>query len=271
MCWLLIFLESMLEGIWVEASKHAAILEGILLDDWFEDRLLLGADHLLNFVRVDEAMNVGIGDGESWEMIALLLGSLGRVVAIEGFQLTESAIAPDDEASRAATRSQIEEREVLHIDDIDAGDISECTCDSFVLLVDDEGTDATDVSPVASLALSSTLVDGILASVDIIHGVELFEEMNGLLGLIERLCLVRDNERHFRDLINEVTTSHHESRDSRSSESRHDCIAALIEIDFAVPFSPDTDGLEHATTLAHVTKSTLTSTVSATTRDTRNT
>lgn len=46
-------------------------------------------------------------------------------------------------------------------------------------------------------------------------------------------------------------------------------LLALVDLD--VPLAPDLGGSEHATRSAHVTKSSLTSTVSTATRDTRNT
>lgn len=46
-------------------------------------------------------------------------------------------------------------------------------------------------------------------------------------------------------------------------------LLALVDLD--VPLAPDLGGSEHATRSAHVTESSLTGTVSTTTRDTRNT
>ena len=46
-------------------------------------------------------------------------------------------------------------------------------------------------------------------------------------------------------------------------------LLALVDLD--VPLAPDLGGSEHATRTAHVTESSLTSTVGTTTRDTRDT
>lgn len=52
-------------------------------------------------------------------------------------------------------------------------------------------------------------------------------------------------------------------------KERQNSLLALVDLD--VPLAPDLGGSEHATRSAHVTESSLTSTVSTATRDTRNT
>jgi len=68
-----------------------------------------------------------------------------------------------------------------------------------------------------------------------------------------------------------VTAGEEKGGGGRGGESGGSSEALLSEVDLLVPLSPDLGRGEHATGTALVTKGGLTSTVSTTTRDTRNT
>jgi len=68
-----------------------------------------------------------------------------------------------------------------------------------------------------------------------------------------------------------VSTGHDEGRDGGGSEGRGNSVSLLVDIDLSVPSSPGAGGGEHSSTTAHVTESSLSSTVCSTTGDSGNT
>lgn len=106
---------------------------------------------------------------------------------------------------------------------------------------------------------------------DVSPDLHVSEECNSLLGLLQLLYIISDNQGEFRDTIDDVTLGLDKSWDARSSDGRDQSVTALVYIDLAVPATVGLSGSEHATTTAHVTESTLAGTVSTTTTNTGNT
>jgi hypothetical protein len=73
------------------------------------------------------------------------------------------------------------------------------------------------------------------------------------------------------DLLDLVATSKNEGGDRRGSESRGSGETLLVHVGLLVPFSPGLGWSKHASTTTHVSESTLTGTVSTSSRHTRNT
>ena len=143
--------------------------------------------------------------------------------------------------------------------------------DARVLRVDNEGA-TTDVEASAS-ALADTSANGLAVSdvSKVSLEAELAEHVDGGASLEERLGTLGDDEGELRDLRDAVTTGEDEGRESRSSDSRSQCVTLLGDVDTSVPASPGTVGVEHVSSTAHVTKSCLTSSVGSSTRNTGDT
>jgi hypothetical protein len=96
-------------GIRVEAVHDTLVLERVLL---LGVRTLLNlvtgrADNRLDFVRVDETVDIGVGHDVGGENIVLLQRSRGLVGTVELVQKGDGALGPDDETTQVATRCKL--------------------------------------------------------------------------------------------------------------------------------------------------------------------
>lgn len=69
---------------------------------------LLGAHNSLNFLRVDQTSDVGVGADGMGNFKVLLGGSLGES-SVDAVQSGESVLGPDDEAAERATGSELKQ------------------------------------------------------------------------------------------------------------------------------------------------------------------
>ena len=97
------------------------------------------------------------------------------------------------------------------------------------------------------------------------------KEGDSLLGLLESLDLVGDNEGNFADTRDHVSLGHDEGGHSGGGNSGADGVPLLGNVDLPVPPPPGLGGSEHTSTPAHVTESSLTGPVGSATTDTGNT
>ncbi|KNC31520.1 hypothetical protein FF38_12815 [Lucilia cuprina] len=158
-------------------------------------------------------------------------------------------------------RSQLQQVHLVDGHGFNAGDVAEGTTKTFILVVNDEGTFAGNATTIAHSTTASTETPDLHAS----------EEDNSLLGLLQLLYFIRDNQWEFRDAIDDVTLRLDKGWDARGSNSGNQSITTLVYVDLAVPATVGLSGGEHTTTTTHVTESTLAGTVSTTTTDTGNT
>ena len=147
--------------------------------------------------------------------------------------------------------------EVIDVDELDTREVTERLDDAVVLVVNDEGTTALAVTAVPELALTGAELARVGNLNDVGVRLKGLEEGNSLLGLLERLGSGANNERNFLDLLNAVTTSENEGRESISGKGRDNGETALVLVHLDVPLAPDLGGGEHATTTAHVTEGSL--------------
>jgi hypothetical protein len=235
------------------------------------DLRLGGPDDSLDFRGVDQAGNIGVVDLGGGQVVILLLDG-GLVEGTEHLiELGKSALSPDDEASDVTTRSQLKEVETADVADFNTGEVAESLYDAAIFTVDDERPTTLPVATITHLTLTSTKLAGIGDLLDISVRIDGLEEGNGLLGLLECLCLGCNDERNLLNLLDAMTTSENEGREGRSSESRDDGETALVLVDLDVPLAPGLGGSEHATTTAHVTERSLSRAVGTSTTDTGNT
>jgi hypothetical protein len=262
-------------GVWVEPEGNLSVLEGVLLLDTGLSTTLLElatlgrADNGLDFGRVDETTNVGVGDDVGWEEVVLLLRGWGGSGSVDLVKGVEGGVGPDDETPEVSTRSELEEVKGLDGGSLNPGNVAESLDEGSGLgsfrVEDDEGPTALPVAAVSELTLTSTELLGLGDLDDIWVSTEGLEESNGLTGLADSSGGAGENARELWDLLDAVTTSEDESWDGRSSDGGGGSETALVLGNFHVPLPPDLGGSKHTSGTALVTEGSLTGTVGTTT------
>lgn len=260
-------------GVRVEAEEHGLVDKRVLLlcPGAFLDLLASRANDGLDFVAVDEAGDVGVGDLGSGEDVILLKSSSLLEGAVDIIKEAESTLGPDDESSKVTTGSELKKIQSPDVDNFDTRQVAESLNNAIILVVDNKRTTALTVPTVPQLSLSSTELTRVGNLDNIGVSTQGLEEGNSLLGLFEGLGGVSDNERNFLDLLDTVTTSEDKGREGGGGKGRDNSEAALVLVDLDVPFAPGLGRSEHASTTAHVTESSLTGAVSSSTSYTGNT
>jgi hypothetical protein len=260
------------DGVGVDLDQSTKVAKRVLLLATMLTLILLsGADLALDLIRVNDTGDIRVADDVLRQAVTLLLGRKtggGAVDAVEGLK---GVLGPDDESTEMSTRGELEKVKTGDISELHTGEVAEGLGDTVVVLVDDEGTFALDVTTVTALTNTTTELLGVLGLKDIIIGSDRLEQTDGLLGLLKGLSVVGDNEGDLRDIGDLVTTGHHKSGEGRGSQSRSHGITLLVGVDLPVPLSPDLVRGEHTTTTAHVSEGGLTSGRGTTTRDTGDT
>jgi len=258
-------------GVWVDLEERTEVVQWVLLLAGSSGTETCLTDDGLNFIGVDDTSNVGVThDWLRQGVSLLLLGGLSEG-AEDGVELVEGRLGEDAEPSNVATRGELEEVERLNVGNVDAWQVTEALEDAIILGVDDEWTTTDDVSSVSQLTLTGTELLGGSRLFDVVVGTNGLEELNGVLGLANRLDGVVDDAWDLSDFRDSVTTGHHERWESRGGQCRHSGVPPLVDIDLSVPSTPDLGWGEHTSTSAHVTEGTLAGPGGTATWDTRNT
>jgi len=259
-------------GIRIQLNEDTEVLEWVLLLGTVLDHLLGSTENGLDFVRVDDTVEIGVDDLGVRKAV-IDLGSRGLLVgSVDGVELLKSSLSPNDESSNVSSGSEGEEIETGNISEFNARDVSESLVQGSLSVVNDQGTTSLDITTVSELTLTSSDLLGVDHSLDIGISVEGLEDLDGLLGLFNvRDSLSVKDEGNLGDLLNSVTSGQHEGNGSGGSQSRDDGVSLLVLVDLSVPSAIGLGGSEHTTTTAHVTESSLSSTVCSTYRNPRNT
>ena len=166
------------------------------------------------------------------------------------------------------SRSELEEIERIHRASFDAGNVFERSGDTLVLVVNNKRTSPLPVPPVPHLSFTGPSLSRIGDLGDVGVRGEGLEEVDSGFGLADRLNGGRDDEWHFLDLLNSVTSSENQRRESRRSHGRGDGVSLLVLVDLDVPFPPSLGRGKHSSSSAHVSKGGLTGSLgSSTTHD----
>jgi len=259
-------------NVGIEALHDTEVTEGVLVAHG--TLLLLGgsrAERSLNFLRIDDASDVRIGQAAGGQEVVLLQSSRLGAGTIKGLELLKGALSPDDEATEMATGGEGEQVQVAHVHQLDTGDVAEGLGNPSVLLEDDEGATALAEAAVTHLTLTGTQGAGVLDTLDVSIGSQLLQHVHGLLGLLAGLGLVADDQGELGDGLDTMATGEDKGGQGGGSQGADNGISALVHRHLAVPAAPNLGGRKHATTTTHVTESTLSRAPSTTTPDTGNT
>jgi hypothetical protein len=215
-------------GVGVEAEHNLLVAERVLLldVDALGACLTLGSlQNGLDFGRVDEAGDVGVGDQVGGqEVVALESGGLGggAVDLVEGL---ESGRGPDDEAAEVTTGGELEEVEGEDGGGLNTGDVAEGLDEVLAVglgVVDNQRSAALAEAAVTELTLTGAHLAGLLDLDEIGSGTNGLEEGDGGLGLGQSSTLEDlgvNDEGNLGDAGNTVTASEEQSGGRRSSQS----------------------------------------------------
>ena len=252
----------------VEILLEGLDLEGVALEGADGGLGAAAAGYGLDLIRLDDTVDVGVGDlgaGRS----PVLLGGGAAVEFVEG---VEGGLGPDDETPNTAGGGELEDVQGADTAQGDAGKIADSKREGRPGVVDDQRAELAAVTSVPGLALAGAQLLGVVSLLDISVGTELLEGLDGQLGLVdvgERS--LGDDQRDLLQGLDAVSAGLNEGRDGRSSESGGDGKPALADVDLPVPPAPDLGGIEHAASTAHVTEGGLARAVGTTSLDTGDT
>lgn len=180
---------AILRRIRVEAEKHLPVAQRVLLlchgalhDSGAAD----GAEHGLDFGRVDELADVGLLDERAREEEVLLQRRGLRRAAVDLVERRKRGRRPDDEAAEVAAGRELEQVEREDGARLDAGDVAAGLDDLAAVLlraVDDERPAALLVSAPSQLTLAGPDLARLARLVDVGTGAERAEKSEGGRGL----------------------------------------------------------------------------------------
>lgn len=250
---------SLFLGEGVQFLHHGSVLKRVLLGLVMDTARFVGADfaeNLLDLFGVDNTGNILAGERVAGQLVSSLLNTLNTVGAENVIEGLESILGEDDKSSEVTTRGELEEVEAVNVAGVNSTEVASGTLDGGVVVSVDNKRSLSE-SEAGGSEFTNTSA-GVLVSADsseIILGTELVEGGEEGLGVVK--VQVVDDEREFRDVLNEVTTGLNERSASGGSEGRGDSMSLLVNVDLSVPFSPDLEGSEHTSLSAHVTEGSL--------------
>lgn len=256
-------------GVWVESEHDAEILERILLDWGILGLSSLGAEVGLDLGGVDDAAEVGVGDDRAGEDESLL--EEGRLAegAEDSVELLEGGLGPDDEATEMASRSELEEVEMVDADLLDSREIAEGAVEWSLLVIDDQRSTLLGVTSVSQLSLSGAELARALHLLDISVCLQSLEDLDGSGGLGDLGDGgISNDEWNLSDSLDAMSAGEDQRSGRGGSQSGDDGVTLLVEIDLSVPSAVDLGWGEHASTTAHVSVGSLSGSVGSSSRDT---
>lgn len=216
-------------GVGVEGIHGMLVLEGVLLLDLVGGLGgLLVPDGRLDFVRVDDSGEVRVGDLVVRDG-PVAGGSL--VSSVDAVELLESTLSPDDESSDVSSGGELEEVESGDVDGLDTGDVPEGSDQGHIsAAIDNKRSSSGSVPSVSVFAVSSSDLDSVSNLLDITESSDVLKELDGLLGPLDGLGTVVDDEGEFGDLVNSVSSGLHQGEDGGSSNGGGDGELLLLDV-----------------------------------------
>jgi len=210
------------DSVWVELEESAVVLQRVSLEHTTLTIVRLLLENTLNLIGGEETAQIAVGHLWLWQAEVVLGGRLLLVGAVDVVELLEGRLGPDAEATQVTTWSDLQQVQALNVEESDAWDVTESTSKTLVLLVDDGWATLHDATTVTHLTLTGTESLGGVHLLDILPGVDLLEDAHGLLGLLDLLDLVAENERDLWSLFDLVALGQDEAWNARGSDGAHE-------------------------------------------------
>lgn len=223
----------------VEAQKDLLVLERVLLlhaNPLGAGTSLGLSQNGLNFGRVDETGDIGVGDQVGRKEVILLQRGWGGGGSVDFIQSGERGGSPDDETAEMSTRGELEEVERENGGGLNTGDVAESLNELLAIdiwVVDNQRSTALAVAAASQLTLTGTDFARLLDLDEIWASTNSLQELNGSLGLgksstLESLGL--NDERNLRDVGDAVTAGEEQRRNGRSSQGGSSGESPEIEV-----------------------------------------
>lgn len=258
-------------GVRVQSQHNLLVLQWVLLQDMrsLGVSVLGRSNDSLDLGRVDQRLEVSVGDNVGWQGVANL-GRLSGLRTVDSVQRLESSLGPDDKSTQVSTRGQLQQAQTGHVSEVDTRDVSESRGKTVVVGVNHQWTLSLGESSVSQLTLTSTDLLGLDHADDVLVGTNSLQDGNGVLGLGNGLEVVGHNQWQLSNLLNSVASGQHQGGDGGSSNGGSGGVTLLVLVHSHVPSSPGLGRGEHTTTSTHVTESGLAGTVGTTTTNSWN-
>lgn len=241
-------------GVRVKSEHLLLVLKRVHLSDVLLLDLLGGLQDRLDLLRLNDSRDISVGQNVGGQSVTRL-GRGNRLGAPDVVKQVESTLGPDDESAKVRAGSKLEQVEVSHVAGLNTGDVSEGVDQTVVLGEDNEGASSLGPSSVSELTLTGSDGLGLDNSGNVSVGTDGLEGGNGVLGLLDRLNVVGDNERDLSNGLNTVASSKNKRSNGRGGDGRSGGVSLLVEVHLDVPLSPGLGRSEHSSASAHVTES----------------
>merc|ERR1719278_2579478 len=254
-------------GVRVQLKHGPDVLERVSPDNGPGNLAVGCTQYCPDGLGLEQGREVSVGHLWLGEVPASLGGGGLSPCAVKTIEFLKCRLSPDAEPADVTAWGKLQQVQVVHLDDINAGDVPEGLGDSLVLVIDDEGAQLLDVATVPQLTLAGTHAAGGVNLGDISPSLVPPEELNGLLGASEALHRVGNHQRHLRDSINDVSLCHHKCWHTSGGDGGAHGVPLLGHADLPVPPPPLLGGSKHTSSSAHVSEGNLTGPVGTTTPD----
>ena len=246
-------------GVGVNLLHHLSVLKRVLLGLIVSSGGSLDFSKSgLNLVGVNNSSEVSTFHGGTVESASSLLDTSLSGGSEDVVKSSEGGRSVDNESSEVTTRGELEEVKSVDVASVNSGQVSRVLVNVGIFIVEDkEGSLSHGESGVSEFTLTGSHVLGSTDSSEISGGTESLESGEHGTGGLVRVKV--GNHGEFGDGVNSVSSGENEGSASGGSEASSDGVSLLLGVDLSVPFSPGSEGSEHATLSAHVTESGLSS------------
>jgi len=164
--------------------------------------------HSGDFLGTDHSRDVGV------------LNDGSRCISkVDRIDLLKCGLGENHETTHVATGGQLQKVEGGYGADVNTGNVSERSPATFILVDNEEWSLSVDVSAVPRLALTSTDVLTVANLLDIRVGLDSLEEGNGVLGLLDSLNRVLDDQGKLGNVADAVSACLDEGGDGAGLKS----------------------------------------------------
>jgi len=166
----------------------------------------------LDFLRVDQTGQIGVGESNSRKTESNLEFGGRLVGSIQAVELLESGFGPDDEASEMSSGSELEKVQSMNIQEIDTRDVTKGLYERSIFFKDDQWSSPFDIASVPHFTPTSTDLLRVNDLLNVGVGLQSLQDGDSLFGLLDiDDGVVGDDERDFGDPVDSVSASENKS------------------------------------------------------------